>query len=191
MTTLLAQSRFLSARRSASAAACAVLLTGLSGCVVTFSDKAETPVPAALDAGPNTRLLGTLSASGVQIYECRQDVSAVAPAWVFVAPEAELFDQHGRPAGTHGAGPFWLSVNGSRVVGTVRARADAPQPDAIPWLLLATQSTGGQGVLSAVTYIQRVRTEGGVVPVGGCAAANLGQRVRMPYRADYRLFTSI
>lgn len=75
-------------------------------------------------------------------------------------------------AGTHGAGPFWQALDGSKVNGSVKARADAPagtgSAGAIPWLLLATESTGGRGKLAPVTHIQRINTAGGLAPSNGC-----------------------
>lgn len=153
----------------------------LAGC-------AAGPAPLALDPGRAVRVLTTVSATGVQVYECRPATGTAAAAWTFVAPEADLFDERGRPIGSHGAGPYWLGLDGSRVVGSVRARVDAPAPGAIPWLLLATHSTGTAGVLSPVTFIQRLHTEGGVAPVGGCDAGSIGRQTRVGYRADYRLF---
>lgn len=169
----------------------ATLLTGIAlmGLVACAAGPAPTStVPTALDPGRSVRALTTVSATGVQIYECRPGTGTAAPAWTFVAPEAELFDGRGRSIGSHGAGPYWQGLDGSRVVGSVRARADAPAPGAIPWLLLATHSTGASGVLSPVTYIQRLHTEGGLAPAGGCDAASIGRQTRVGYRADYRLF---
>ncbi len=71
--------------------------------------------------------------------------------WAFVAPEAELLDARGAIAGTHYAGPHWESRDGSKIVGSVTARADAPRADAIPWLLLSTRSVGGPGRFANVT----------------------------------------
>jgi hypothetical protein len=75
-------------------------------------------------------------------------------------------------------------------VGTVKARADAPTAGTIPWLLLATKSTGPEGAFSRITYIQRVNTTGGAAPTAACAEGLLGRTVRVPYTADYRLFTA-
>ena len=69
----------------------------------------------------------------------------------------------------------------------MKARADAPQADAIPWLLLATKSDGAQGAFSRITSVQRVNTVGGVAPKTGCAQSSLGTVVRIPYTADYYL----
>lgn len=131
--------------------------------------------------------LMTVGAHGVQIYECRA-VPAAAPAWTFVAPEADLFDADGRRIGTHGAGPFWQHEDGSRIVGTVRARLDSPQPRAIPWLLLATRAQGPDGLFSRVSSVQRLNTVGGQPPADGCDSATLGKRSHMAYRADYMLY---
>ena len=70
------------------------------------------------------------------------------------------------------------------------ARADAPQPGAIPWLLLATESVGPAGAYARVTSIQRVNTAGGVAPSAACGTAELGRQARVPYTADYRLFVA-
>lgn len=172
-------------KQAAPALACALLMS-LAACAA--GPAPADAVPANLNPGAQTRALATVAATGVQIYECRAEAGASAPSWAFVAPEAELFDRQGRSIGTHGAGPFWMGHDGSRVVGSVSARADAPTAGSIPWLLLATRSTGGAGVFSPVTHIQRTHTEGGAAPAGGCEARTLGQRLRVPYRADYRLF---
>jgi hypothetical protein len=107
---------------------------------------------------------------------------------VFVAPEAELFDRAGKKIGRHYAGPHWESADGSRIVGAVKERADAPAAGAIPWLLLSARSVGSEGAFSKVTSIQRVATQGGVAPAGDCAQA--GARARVPYTADYYFFTA-
>src|SRR6185295_9090958 len=78
-------------------------------------------------------LLLEVDADGVQIYTCEAKDQGFA--WVFKAPEANLFDKQGRQIGTHFAGPSWKLADGS-VVGEVAARADAPSSGAIPWLLL-------------------------------------------------------
>ena len=144
-------------------------------------------VPAALQPTAGEKLVLTLPARGVQIYECRATAQG-SYEWAFVAPEATLFDASGNRAGTHGAGPHWLANDGSRIVGTLKQRADAPAAGAVPWLLLAARNDGPAGTFSSVTSIQRVRTAGGVAPASGCAAASVGQKARVDYTADYRFF---
>ena len=149
-------------------------------------------VPDNLKPAAGESLLSVVGAKGVQIYECRAKKDQPnATEWAFVAPEAELFDAAGKLIGKHYAGPHWDAADGSKIVGTVKARADAPQAGAIPWLLLTTKSVGPAGSFSKVTSIQRVSTVSGVAPAAdGCTTATIGKVARIGYTADYRLFAA-
>jgi hypothetical protein len=150
-----------------------------------------TGVPATLRPEGPQRLAERVGARGVQIYECRATPNATGGAqWVFVAPEAELLDARGTVTGKHYAGPHWESLDGSKIVGAVKARADAPQSGAIPWLLLSAKSVGGPGRFAHVTSVQRIHTVGGTAPSKPCDGSTLGAIERVPYRADYLLFAS-
>jgi hypothetical protein len=143
-------------------------------------------IPGNLSAPPTDSLVRTLWADGVQIYECRANSAGTGfPEWVFVAPEAKLVDSNGVLVGHHYAGPTWEAGDGSKVVGVVKAKVDAPAPGAIAWLLLATHSTGKPGLFAKVTTIQRVATVGGAMPTTGCGTATVGQQARVPYQAQY------
>lgn len=146
-------------------------------------------VPDRLAPGAGEPLTMIVAAKGVQVYECRagKDAGAVHQ-WVFVAPEAELFDARGEPVGTHGAGPRWQANDGSTIRGTVKERADAPVAGAIPWLLLAARPVGPEGSFSRVTSIQRVNTAGGVAPTAGCTRDTVGSSARVGYTADYYFY---
>jgi hypothetical protein len=147
-------------------------------------------VPDKLKPAANETLAMIVPAKGVQIYECRaKKDQAGAYEWAFVAPEADLFDTSGKKIGRHYAGPHWESADGSKIAGTVKANTDAPQADAIPWLLLVTKSVGPQGSFSKITSIQRVNTAGGVAPKTVCAQSTVGTTARIPYTADYYLLT--
>jgi hypothetical protein len=166
-------------------------LLGASAALLTAAC-ASTPlvVPDALRPAANESLATTVSARGVQVYECRVRKDGGGYEWAFVAPDADLLDARGRTIGRHGAGPYWQAADGSRVVGTVKARAEAPESGSIPWLLLTTKSSGPSGAFSEVTSIQRVNTVGGIAPATPCTAPLTGTPARVPYTADYRLFTA-
>jgi hypothetical protein len=150
-------------------------------CAIAAQASAQT-IPASLaPAGESVTL--SVAAKGVQIYECRARKDASGVEWAFVAPEADLLTDDGGKFGTHGAGPAWQANDGSRIEGKAAQRADAPVAGAIPWLLLTTRSTGGNGVLSEVTSVQRVNTAGGIAPAGDCTP---GATARVAYTADYR-----
>jgi hypothetical protein len=163
--------------------------------LVAACSSVQTPTPTAdvpdkLKPRANESLAMIAPAKGVQIYECRaQKDQAGAYEWAFVAPEADLFDTSGKKIGRHYAGPHWESTDGSKIAGTVKERADAPQADAIPWLLLATKSVGSEGSFSKITSIQRVNTVGGVAPKTGCSQSTVGSTARIPYTADYYLLS--
>jgi len=148
-------------------------------------------VPDRLKPGANESVAMVVPAKGVQIYECRARKDQVGGyEWTFVAPEADLFDARGTRIGRHYAGPHWESTDGSKILGTVKERVDAPVADAIPWLLLSAKSVGSEGSFSKVTSIQRVNTVGGVAPKAGCSQAAAGTAARVNYAADYYFFST-
>ena len=144
-------------------------------------------VPPSIAPAVHESLRLSVSARGVQIYECR--ASGDRAAWAFVAPEADLYDRDGRHVGSHGAGPHWRLADGSRIGGRLRARADAPQRDAIPWLLLDADGRRPNDRLAIVSSIQRVNTRGGLPPAAHCEPAQVGSSVRVPYSADYHFYS--
>lgn len=104
---------------------------------------AMVAVPDVLKGAPGEKLAMVVPAKGVQIYECR--VVKDKPGsyeWAFVAPEAELYDTRGMRIGKHYGGPSWESNDGSKITGALKARADAPQPGTIPWLLITATPSG-------------------------------------------------
>jgi hypothetical protein len=139
-------------------------------------------VPENLAPGANESLALVVPAKGVQIYQCRDG------KWAFVAPEAELFDRSGKKIGRHYAGPHWEAADGSKIIGAVKQRADAPAAGDIPWLLLGTKSVGAEGAFSKVSSVQRVATAGGIAPAGACSEP--GGVARVPYSADYYFFSA-
>jgi hypothetical protein len=118
---------------------------------------------------------------GVQIY--RWD----GVTWKFSNPEANLYADAGQNAlvGTHfsapGANPNWLTVSGSRVIGTVVDKC-TPNANAIAWVKLSADNSG-TGVFNHTTFIQRLNTVGGLAPTA--PGSFVGQEARSPYTADY------
>ena len=91
--------------------------TGVCPLILLLAACAGEPplaVPDKLKPDAGESLAMIVAAKGVQIYECRAGKDAVAGyEWVFVAPEAALFDARGNPIGRHGAGPQWQANDGS------------------------------------------------------------------------------
>jgi hypothetical protein len=102
-------------------------------------------------------------------------------------PEADLFEGTCK-VGTHYAGPWWKFTADSSAVKGAKVDAEA-HSGTIPWLLLRAVDHSGTGVLSNVTFIQRVDTSGGVTPSDQCDAThNLNQVKKVPYTAEYYFF---
>jgi len=168
-----------------------LLMLLVAACASPQPSRSMIKVPDKLQPGANESLAMIVPAKGVQIYECRARKDRAGEyEWAFVAPEADLFDARGNRAGRHYAGPHWESTDGSKILGTVKERADAPVAGAIPWLLLAAKSVGPEGSFSKATSIQRVNTVGGVAPQAGCSQATAGAAARINYTADYYFFTA-
>jgi hypothetical protein len=145
----------------------------------------QTPdLPSACDGIQVTQtnqLMARVYAVGVQTYRWN------GTSWVFVEPVATLYADanYHQKVGIHYAGPTWESNDGGKVVAT-RLYSCTPNPTAIPWLLLQTTSTDGTGPLSAVTFIQRVNTKGGLAPTAPGAAT--GVVAEVPYTTEYYFY---
>jgi hypothetical protein len=161
-----------------------------AACSTTSRPIAAPPeVPAALRPPAGEAPFLEALASGIQIYQCVPKVGSPSGfEWVLLAPEASLVDHTGRSIGKHYAGPTWESIDGSKVVGEVKARDAGPDASAIPWLLLNAKPTSGDGAFAMTTSIQRVSTVGGIVPPEPCAATNVNAVARVPYKAVYYFY---
>lgn len=136
---------------------------------------AEVPTDVVPDADQD--LAFALEAAGVQNYACADG------AWVFIAPDAHLYQQ-GNPSlvGHHFAGPTWEYQDGSSVVAGKTGGAIV-DPSSIAWLLLAaTSHAGDEGRMTEITSIQRLETTGGLAPAGPCP---VGGTLEVPYTATY------
>jgi hypothetical protein len=147
------------------------------GAAAPASAHSQPKVPEVLKVPAGNKLLTVMPARGVQTYQCTNS------AWTFVQPDA-ILTSRGRPEVLHSKGPVWTSViDGSSV--TAAAVANSPVPNAIPELLLKSTGNRGPGKLSKVTFIQRLKTTGGVAPTGSCSE---GVTASVPYTADYAFY---
>ena len=149
----------------------------LSG--IPLTAHAETPLPEAI-AAPGETVVLSVHAEGAQVYECKAGVEGKL-GWAFREPIATLMAD-GKTVGRHYAGPNWENVDGSAVVGKTSGNAPGATANDIPWLKLEVISRRGSGVLTNVTTVQRINTQGGKLD-GACDKA--GATRSAPYSADY------
>jgi len=152
-------------------------------CAVAQTPSAETITPPA-DQKPILTVLGR----GAQVYTC-QRISG-SWQWTLTAPDAILYDSDSVKVGTHTAGPTWTYKDSSSVKGEAIQRSPAPEPGAIPWLLLRATTHTGDGLFSRIESITRTQTHGGVASTTGCDAQHANTTSRIPYTATYTFYTS-
>ena len=143
------------------------------------SASAQTPLPDAIAATGETIVL-SVHAEGAQVYECKAGADGKS-AWAFREPIATLVVE-GKTIGRHYAGPNWEHSDGSAVVGKAAGNAPGATASDIPWLKLQVTSSRGSGVLTGVTTVQRINTQGGKLE-GACD--KVGSFKSAPYSADY------
>jgi len=141
--------------------------------------RAETPLPSAI-AAPGEAVVLSVHAEGAQVYDCKAGPDGKL-AWAFREPIATLMAD-GKTVGRHYAGPNWEHVDSSAVVGKTSGNAPGATASDIPWLKLEVISRRGSGVLTGVTTVQRINTQGGKLD-GACDKP--GSTRSAPYSADY------
>ena len=128
-----------------------------------------------------------LSAEGAHIYQCRPVSADGRFGWVFTAPDATLYEGS-RSAATHKVPDLYESLSDrSSVTAVPRANQPAGAGN-LSWQLMQAAPLNPTGMFAGVTSIQRVNTQGGVAPAGGCGPAADGAESRVAFRADYYFY---
>jgi len=153
------------------------------------------------------RLFLTGHAYGTQNYICAPAPTASGLDWVFIGPQATLFNERGEQIVTHffsknpskadAIQATWQHSRDSSATWAVRrvGSLDAAYvaPNSIEWLLLDV--TGGRvgplagDRLASTKVIQRVNTRGGMKPpTDSCTVATLNTKKFVDYEADYYFY---
>lgn len=179
------------ARTAGKSLLCTTLMVGGTALIMAACSSAP-PLPkvytqdrlpqAVMVPAGNTVALET-RATGILNYECKP--TATGPyGWVLVSPQANLLDRTGKDVVAYSGPPATFKhVDGSSVIGT--QIAVAPNGEYTLPLQLSTAQSMGSGALQGISYIQRVNTKGGIEKTKPCAALNTGEKLTLPYQADY------
>ena len=124
---------------------------------------------------------------GVLNYECRSNAAGSGQmGWTLVTPKADLIDRTGKTVGTYSGPPAtWTHSDGSTVVGTQIAIAPTTGGNNIAVQLSKGAPGLNAGAMQNVTYIQRINTKGGQDLSKACGPADVGDKLTLPYQADY------
>jgi hypothetical protein len=146
-------------------------------------------------------------AVGTQNYICAPAATPTGVDWLFIGPQATLFDERLEQVATHfqsrnpqrnnAIQAVWQHSRDTSAVWATRRDGsldpDYVAPGAIEWLVLDVSgaqlgpATGDK--LSRAAIIQRVNTVGGVKPpANDCTPATLNTRRLVPYEADYYFY---
>jgi len=173
--------RFLRVLACAGTLAAAMLFTGGAGANASGS----SAVPPILVPPPGNELIATFAAQGVQVYKCTNG------SFVFVEPAANLIGfsplLDSVQTTIHFRGPSWESTDDGSLV-EAAVVASSPVPGSIAELLLKSTLNRGKGIFGKVTFVQRLKTKGGLAPVGACTD---GQTAGVKYTAEYRFFAPV
>jgi len=150
---------------------------------------------------------------GMLEYEARRGPGASSPQWVLVGVSGDLQDDSGvmPHMAYHGLGEVlatateglaWKTHEGRLIRWSAEGSVDAPQTSVseetaaktpserrnnAPWMLFRSSPSDGGGLLSLVTYVQRLGTVGGAPPA---TLAQYGGHVQVPYFARYAFYVA-
>lgn len=150
------------------------------------TDSAQKGLPALIQVATANTLVLETKASGTIEYQCSKEKDPLtAYKWIMVGPNAELTDEAGEKVGDYTGPPArWAHKDGSFVTGSQVAVSPNGSKN-IPLQLVKTDVSGGLGALTAISYVQRVNTQGGVAPSKKCTADNEGEKAEVSYKAEY------
>jgi hypothetical protein len=179
-----------------------VLVAAWSGSARAGDRIVRPAVPQDIEVDAQFRPFLVGHAVGTQNYICATAPTASGRDWVFIGPQATLFDARGQQIITHfhSYNPIanaiqatWQHSRDSSAVWAVRFSGSPDPAGAIEWLKLsASGDTVGPtlgDVLTGTLFIQRVNTVGGVKPPEAqCTASLINTRRLVPYEADYYFY---
>jgi hypothetical protein len=135
--------------------------------------------------GDNARKTLELHGTGNFVFRCSAD--AKGSYWKFERPEANLFNKYDELVVRH-SGPMQAfdHIDGSRIISSrIISWINPPEPEKNAKLvLMKTVADPGDRELSAVRFVQRLNTNGGM-PAGNCSREQLGRLLKIPFSADF------
>lgn len=174
--------------RAAISAASALAVSLLAACssMSTAPTYSQASLPATVQVPAGNKVAIETVGVGEITYQCnaKKDMASQFE-WAFVGPDAKLNNRKGKQVGKYYGPPAtWENLDGSKLTGTQVAVAPSAAGN-IPNQLVKANPAMGNGIMTGVTYIQRVNTVGGVAPATACTASNMGSKEIVKYQADY------
>jgi hypothetical protein len=162
-----------------------ITVAGFLAAAATCSFASQN-VPLIMQVPAGNYVAWDTPAEGVVTYACvqSQDVAG-KQLWAVSSAKATLGQGNATQNGTYTSPPeTWTAADGSSVTGMQLLSVSADSARLSDQLVIANPADGA-GLLSRVTYIQRFIKSGGEVPTRPCNVVALGQKVEVPYQANY------
>ena len=147
----------------------------------------QTMLPDMIRVPGGHEVVLETTAVGILNYECRANTpTAGSNGWALASPKADLLDRTGKTVAAYSGPPAtWVHMDGSSVVGTQLAAAPVIGATNLPLQLSKGTPGAGMGMLQNVVYVQRIKTKGGLDFSKPCTSAEMGDKMTLPYQADY------
>ncbi len=150
----------------------------------------ELHIPDRIKVPAGHRLLFNAYARGVQVYAC-PGVQTPAPFAILLKndrPGEDLLGIHFLEANV----PVWQALDGSKCIGAVDAVNEllSPDPESLAWWLIPARSAGGAGLLSRVTFVQRLFTQGGQTQAEDWKNRAEGSPLLLEFSAQFFFYTA-
>jgi hypothetical protein len=150
----------------------------------------EFHIPDRIKAPVGHSLLLRAYARGVQVYAC-PDSPAPAPFAVLLKnerPGEDLLAIHFLESNDL----VWQALDGSKCLGDRTNARDllSPDPESISWSLIPARGAGSPGLLSRVTFVQRLFTQGGQIRPDSWKMKLDGNPLLIEFTAQYFFYTA-
>ena len=172
-------------------------LIGLTACAGNMATQpakmaSAAMVPETMQVPAGHQVAMETVGVGMITYQCRVKKDMAGQyEWAFAGPDAKLMDRSGKQVGKYYGPPAtWEAMDGSKITGKQLAVAPGGAGN-IPLQLVQADPAMGQGAMTGVTYIQRLKTQGGVAPAADCGAPNVGAQLTVNYQADYVFWKAV
>lgn len=162
------------------------LLMSIVLATLSTNAMADTKVPVLMQVPAGNAIAWNAPATGHITYVCRTSpTDATKPVWTVGSASATLGDRSGNLSGTYTSPPeTWKSADGSTLTGLEIVRVRSGTERLYDQLVMANPSIG-VGLLTGVTYIQRLVDTGGAPPHKPCTSSNVGDQEEVAYQAEY------
>lgn len=160
----------------------------LGGCSLhifsPYNTQLDLPEDIRVPAGNQAVL--EAQGKGNLLYECQAiRRSPHEYAWLLRSNALALSDSYGRAILYYpGLQSRWVHSDGSQILAREFVKVSNDE-QSLPLQRAKAESSGIPGALKDISYVQNLRTHGGVVTSKPCVAATLGMRVSVPYESDY------